>query len=152
MADFDKVTLEKLDVDNYATWSVKMRYLLVAKGLWTPVTDSDQEGGARSDEKALALIGLYVKDHHLALLSKCKTAKEAWEELESVYKAKSNARRLQLKRELNALKKEVGEPVSKYVARATNIRDQLVSAGPPSGTTRWCSAFWQVYLVSLTLW
>src|SRR3954471_1115789 len=82
MSEFEKITLEKLDVDNYATWSVKMRFLLVARELWDPVV-----GGAdvdtRSDQKALALIGLYVRDHHLALLSKCKTAKEAWEALES---------------------------------------------------------------------
>ena len=39
------------------------------------------------------------------------------------------ARRLQLKRTLNSLRKEPNEELSKYVARAKDIRDQLAAAG-----------------------
>jgi galactitol-specific phosphotransferase system IIB component len=128
MAGVDKISIEQLDVDNYGTWSVRMRYLLLHKGLWTSVTeDEPRDDGA--DQKALALIGLSVKDHHLSTLAECKTSKEAWDALAGVYKAKSNAKRLQLKRELNALKKDPAEPLTKYVGRAKDIRDQLRAAG-----------------------
>jgi gag-polypeptide of LTR copia-type/Domain of unknown function (DUF4219) len=126
MADFDKVAVEKLDVNNFATWSVKMRALLVHKGLWTPVSTGG--GGANSD-KALALLTLYVADHHLSSVAACETAKDAWDALESTYKAKSKARRLQLKQELNFIKLGRDEPITKYVARAKNIRDELLAAG-----------------------
>jgi len=129
MAD-DKVYIDKLDVDNYATWSVRMRWLLTHKGLWdivekATVEDADKE----NDQKALALIGLGVKDCHLSTLAPCTTAKQAWEALKAVYQAKSTARRVQLKRELSTLKKEPSEPLTKYVARAKDIRDQLIAAG-----------------------
>ena len=128
MSDIDKVSIDKLDVDNYATWSQRMKWLLIQKGQWGPVTQEVVTDEA-ADQKALALIGLSVKDHHLSTLAGCNTAKQAWEALEAVYKAKSNARKLQLKRELNSLKKDSAEPLTKYVARAKSIRDQLTAAG-----------------------
>ena len=81
------------------------------------------------DQKALALIGLSVMDHHLPSLGQRETAKAAWDALESVYKAKSMARRVALKREMNSLKKAAEEPMTKYVARAKELQDQLAAAG-----------------------
>jgi len=49
--------------------------------------------------------------------------------LEGTYKAKSKARRLQLKQELNSIKLGHDEPVTKYVARAKAIRNELLAAG-----------------------
>jgi hypothetical protein len=44
----DKPVVERLDVDNYATWSIRMRALLISKGLWTAVTeDSGAATGIR---------------------------------------------------------------------------------------------------------
>lgn len=104
-----------------------MRFLLTIKGLWTAIVD--EAADAESDTKALALIGLYVKEHHLPTLERCKTAREAWQQLESVYQAKSNARKLQLRKELTQLKKGGDEPLTKYVARAKDIQAQLLAAG-----------------------
>jgi transposase InsO family protein len=131
MSDIDKFGVAKLDVDNYATWSIKMQFLLINKGLWAPISGNRDEFDDADDDKARALIGLLVMDHHLGVVAKAKTAKQAWDAFASIYKAKSNARRLQLKRELTALRKEDGEPLTKYVARATDIRDQLAAAGHP---------------------
>ena len=49
--------------------------------------------------------------------------------LEGTYKAKSKAHRLQLNQELNSIKLGHDEPVTKYVARAKAIRDELLAAG-----------------------
>ena len=68
-------------------------------------------------------------DHHLPSLGQRETAKAAWDALEAVYKAKSMARRVALKREMNSLKKAADEPMTKYVARAKELRDQLAAAG-----------------------
>ena len=119
----DYVSIEALDVDNYSIWSIRMKMLLVNKDLWAAVTT-----GGIQDPKALALICLNVKDHHLTMLAACATSKEAWDGLQAVYKAKSNARRLHLRRELNSLKKESGEPLSKYIGRARTIMADLASA------------------------
>ncbi|GAB4815357.1 hypothetical protein N2152v2_002403 [Parachlorella kessleri] len=112
-------TVELLDVDNYATWRSKMKFLLITKGLWAAVVgdciDRDK------DAKALALIGLHVRDLHLPVLERCTTAKGAWEQLEAVYQAKSNARKRQLRKELSQLRMGAAEPLAKYVARAKEI-------------------------------
>lgn len=148
----DNIQIEPLDVDNYGTWSVRMRMLLTHKGLWPAVAGTATSSGATTssatsgddkattkattttdksnvDEKALTLIGLNVKDHHLPTLQDCKSAKEAWEALESIYKAKSNARKLQLRSQLNHLRKDPAEPLTKYFARAKGLWQDLAAAG-----------------------
>ena len=125
--EIEKPVVERLDVDNYATWRTRMKFLLISKGLWSAVTDDD--ANVDNDQKALALIGLYVKEHHLPLMERCDTAKQAWQQLEAVYQAKSNARKLQLRKELSQLKMGPGEPLTKYVGRARDIQDQLRAAG-----------------------
>ena len=124
----DTYTLDKLDVDNYATWSSRIRWLLVSKGLWDAV-EQGPEPDRVADQKALACIGLAVKDHHLPTLATCNSARAAWTALETTYKAKSVAQRLQLKRQLNTFKKGPGEPVVLYIARAKALRDQMAAAG-----------------------
>ena len=122
------VDIDKLATDNYAVWSVKMQAYLVIKDLWSSISGKgDVKPGA--DEKALAQPALHVKDFHLATLSEAESAKDAWVTLEAVYQAKSTARRLQLKRELNNLRKEPSEGLTKYVSRATALRDQLTASG-----------------------
>ena len=121
-------SIERLDVDNYRTWSKKMKAVLVTKELWTPVTE-DEPTDKKADQKALALITLSVSDHNLSTLDEAETAKAAWETLKKVYEARSNARKLQLKRELNALKKDAAETVTAYVTRAKDLRIQLASTG-----------------------
>ena len=116
------IDIEKLDTNNYAVWSIKMKAFLIIKELWSAVTREDTLRPG-TDEKALAQPALHVKDHHLPSLAKASTAAEAWQKLESVYQAKSTARRLLLKRELNSLSKEPSEPLTNYVSRATDMRD-----------------------------
>eukprot|EP00961_Rhodomonas_salina_P204131 2754699-Rhodomonas_salina.1 len=127
MSEVEKPVVERLDVDNYATWKTRMKFLLISKGLWSAVQGTDTS--TSNDQKALAQIGLYVKEHHLAQLERCDTAKKAWEHFESVYQAKSSARKLQLRKELSQLKMGQGEPLTKYVGRAQDIQDQLRAAG-----------------------
>ena len=126
--DLGSLSIERLDVDNYATWETRMKFLLITKGLWTAI-EPKNEVDPDMDQKALALIGLCVKEHHLTTLKRCRTALEAWQQLEAVYRAKSNARKLQLKKELTQLKMQPGEPLTKFTARAVDIQDQLRAAG-----------------------
>ncbi|GAB4823788.1 hypothetical protein N2152v2_010834 [Parachlorella kessleri] len=120
-------TVELLDVDNYATWRSKMKFLLITKGMWAAVVGDSIDRD--KDAKALALIGLHVRDLHLPVLERCTTAKGAWEQLETLYQAKSNARKRQLRKELSQLRMGAAEPLAKYVARAKEIQNQLRAAG-----------------------
>lgn len=129
MSDLDRFAVDKLDVDNYATWAMQMKFYLITKKLWKAISGATADERNEADAMALAYIGLSVRAHHLPVIARSETAKEAWETLEKLYKDKSNAKRLQLKRELTQLQMAAGESVIKYVARAENIRDQLQAAG-----------------------
>ena len=113
MADGLKIHIDPLGVDNYKVWSQKIKFLLISKDLWEGIEDpSKHEAQSR---KALSIIGLNVENHHLGEIEACKTAKEAWELLETTYKSKTNARKMQLRLEMQSLKMRSGEPVSMYV-------------------------------------
>lgn len=127
MATEDKFTVERLDVDNYSTWSIRMRALLITKGLWGAVTGDSIDPD--KDQKALAQIILHVKDHHLMTVGSSATSKIAWETLKNTYEAKINARKVLLRRELTALKLGATEALTVYAARAKDIQAQLRAAG-----------------------
>ena len=103
MTSFEQPRIEPLGVDNYSTWKVRMRLILQSKGLWGAVKGNETEGetevDAKQSQQALALIGLAVQDVHLSTVGQCDTAKKLWELLESTFQAKSNARRLQLRKD-----------------------------------------------------
>ncbi len=125
----ERGVVEPLDIDNYGVWKTRMEAYLVSKGLAGPLTtDPPEDAAARAawdevDGKAKALIIMSVKDHHLATLVQSESTKQAWQALESMFQAKTNARRLQLRREMNDLRKEGGEPLTKYINRA--LTDQV---------------------------
>lgn len=126
-AEVTAPVVERLDVDNYATWSIRMKALLISKGLWAAVVTEPPD--AAQDQKALAQIILHVKDHHLMTVGSCPTAKNAWETLKTIYEAKTNARKLLLRRELTTLKMGATEPLTKYAARTKDLQTQLRTAG-----------------------
>ena len=41
-----KYTVEHLDVDNYAIWSIRMQAYLMVKGLWDSVTGASSDAAA----------------------------------------------------------------------------------------------------------
>jgi hypothetical protein len=129
MTDETRFTVELLDQDNYGSWSMRMEFLLESRGLGGCIDGTAAVQGSEKDRKARALIGLYVKEHHLATVSECKTAKEAWEALAQLFKARTNARMLQLRKELGELKMAPTETLAKYFARAKTLYKDLNGAG-----------------------
>jgi gag-polypeptide of LTR copia-type/Domain of unknown function (DUF4219)/Zinc knuckle len=119
-----------LDGTNYATWSVRMKFLLVRKGLWS-VVEADPTGAKEKelDPKAKAEIALYVGDQDLVTVDDAASAKAAWDALASIYKARTMARRLFLKREMSMLKMQPTEGVVAFVARAKGMWAELLAAG-----------------------
>jgi hypothetical protein len=118
MAEDNKFAgIELLDTHNYGTWSFRMKNLLVSKGLATTLDglpDTATAADRDIDKKALSYIGLCVKEHHIATIRACTTAKAAWDALSAVHQSKTVSRRLQLRRELNSIKKTTAEPLSVF--------------------------------------
>jgi gag-polypeptide of LTR copia-type/Zinc knuckle len=127
MSESSVFRFDALDDRNAPMWFHKMESALTYKKLWSAVKSTPKEGD--SDSMALALIKLNIRDHHLGLLSTVKTAKEAWETLESTFKTKTKARRLELVRELHALRKDGNESLAAYFGRVRLLRDNITQAG-----------------------
>jgi hypothetical protein len=129
MADETRNAVELLDQDNYGAWCMRMEFLLESKGLGGCIDGTASVQGSEKDRKARALIGLHVKEHHLATVNECKTAKDAWTALAQLFKARTNARKLQLRKELSDLKMAPTETLAKYFARAKALHKDLNLAG-----------------------
>jgi hypothetical protein len=81
-----------------------MEMLLVHKKLWKGVTKPEVD--ADRSVEAKALIGLNVTEQYLGRVVAARNAKQAWDELEKVFRGKTTTRKLQLKRELMTLKQK----------------------------------------------
>jgi len=125
----DKITIAKLDVDNYATWSIKMDCYLASKGLSHELATTGDAATTADNRRAKAYIMLFVKDHLLPTLHPCVTAKDAWDTLKALYQTTSTASQVMLTKQLTSLKKDPSEPISVYVSRARALQQQLCTAG-----------------------
>jgi hypothetical protein len=140
----DKIQIEKLrGSDNYASWKVLMELLLTEKGLEmakvAEETRSQEELDARpakdklkeaSDQKkALAAIGLRVQPEFLGVVMDAKgSARSAWQEFERMSQSVKNGRKLMLRQKLASLKMEPGKKAAKYIARAKDLKRDLIQA------------------------
>ena len=126
----DSVQVEPLDVDNYASWMPQMKYYLIGKDLWDIVENrGNSDDDKKKDKKAIAAIGLRVKKHHLNTMEKAGSAKGLWETFQATYRAKSNANKIVLRKQLNTLNRLPSEPITKYVDRAKTIWSDLTATG-----------------------
>ena len=126
------VAIEPLGESNYAVWNVRIKCLLIQKGLWACTEmlppDGDEEAKTK-DAKAKATILLNVRDQHLASLASHDTAASMWAQLASIYKAKSLARRLQLRKELTNLRMDPSESATAYLDRGRALSTELCASG-----------------------
>ncbi|XP_067648181.1 aldo-keto reductase family 1 member B1-like isoform X2 [Eurosta solidaginis] len=94
--------IDKLCGDNFYSWSVQMKGLLITQDLWDVVelscsaeaTVAEKEQWHKLDRKALATITLCVRSSELIYIRNCKIAKEAWQNLEKTYKDKGPGRKM----------------------------------------------------------
>lgn len=138
----DKFAVEPLDEHNFPSWSIRIQALLVNKGLGhallAPPGVAAADGvppavSAADSEKALAIILLSVKDHHLQAIQACGHAHAAWQMLQATYRGASEARVLQLRRQLTGLKKDAAESLTRYFGRAEELTADLAAAGQTIG-------------------
>ena len=130
-------SIEKLDDNNYAVWSIKMPMALIAKGLGAAIDPPPAADGKSApppidpaiDKQARALIGLSVTNPYLSTVARAPTAKDALASLEAIFRAKTTARQLELRRRYATLKMCSGESATKYIARARDLLDEMRGAG-----------------------
>ena len=131
----NKHTVPVLTADNYTIWKTKLKMYLTLKGLWSAVetsaalltTDDLQSASAR----ALAIIGLSVSDHHLAIIAACESAHEAWKTLSNIFEPLIAGRAIRLQRELSNLQMLDTESIEVYIGRSRQLFADLSMAQVP---------------------
>ena len=88
--------IEKFNGENQHIWKLKIKFILVEKGLWKivsrrvlkpfglGVTPEDVEKWEDLDERALSSICLHMKDSQLFNVSKAESFAETWQSLDTV--------------------------------------------------------------------
>jgi hypothetical protein len=128
------LNIESLKESNYYGWKTNMKATLKLKDLWGPVEQTDawwaMDESVRSliDDKARSLMLLCITPTLRTLISGSSTAKHAWDTLERVFHARSAGRKFGLRTQLHELKRGKSEGVLVYVARAEQIRTELLEA------------------------
>ena len=124
--------IEKLDDNNYATWSVQMRSVLIHNEVCSVVSGkivkTEGEGAAifeAKDEKALASIMLCVKPAQINSIKKCSTSKQAWDVLKAIHQPKGPARKVYLFRQLLHHKMAEGTSVQDHLHEFCRIVEDL---------------------------
>lgn len=127
--------IEKLNSDNYSTWSIQVKSLLITMDLWDvvignpPTEESKLNIWKVNDQKALATINLSVKPSELIHVKDCKSTKSAWETLSALYKANTACRKVNLFKSLVRFKVRPGEKATTQIGEFRAIIDDLKSIG-----------------------
>ncbi len=83
-----RVHLEKLESDNWSTWSRQFRGLLKSKNLHSVIDGTvKQELDSEKDEQVMGLIELHLGKYLAPMADNCTTAQELWDKLEATFKA-----------------------------------------------------------------
>ena len=134
-----RASMDPLDGNNYPTWKVQMRMVLMKLGVWrivegTEVPPGDDEIVAlrkyndRKD-KALATIVLAVKTNLLYLIGDPQDPVEVWDKLSNQFQKKTWANKLALRRKLHGLRLRDQEPVQEHIKAMVEVFDELAVIG-----------------------
>ena len=128
--------MEKLDRNNYASWSYKMHQYLLGHQYWSNVegannaapdtTHMDFSAQEQVASRVMYCFGSNIDDQLLNYIRDAKMPKDAQTNLKKVFVASTTARKLQLQQELNNVRQK-DLSVGDYTTRIKEIYDSLAS-------------------------
>ncbi|KAL5751221.1 hypothetical protein ACOSP7_025824 [Xanthoceras sorbifolium] len=129
-----KFKIEKFDGSNFSLWKMKMRAILVKDNCLAVIGDrpkeiTDDSKWDEMDGNAVANLHLALADGVLSSIVEKKTAKEIWETLTKLYKAKSLHNKIFLKRRLYTLRMAKSSTMTNHINTLNTIFSQLTVLG-----------------------
>ncbi|KAK9083599.1 hypothetical protein Scep_030070 [Stephania cephalantha] len=129
----------KLSGDNYSYWKIQVKSAVRGLGLklllekapppsTSDLTELDREIWVRTDHLLMVWFVTNISDSVIGNVADCKSSFEIWSVLESLFAQASMARALQLKQQLNTLKK-VSIKISEFVLKIKSVGSELKSIG-----------------------
>ena len=131
--------IEMLDGENWHIWILKIKFIVVDKGLWKivsrrmhkpfglEVTSKDVEKWEDLYEKALSCICLHMKDSQLLNVSEDESFVEDWESSETLYQHKHAPNLLFLLQQFFAIKMTEGDSIIVNINKVWELAKTLAS-------------------------
>lgn len=132
----------------YEYWSIRMKTLLIGKGLWNIVVTSytepvdwsilneaarkAKEEDQKKNSLALSHIQSALAENLFPRIASCRTALEAWKALKDAYQGNTQVKQVRLqtfKREFENLRMKENEAIGDYCVRVKAIVDQIETLG-----------------------
>lgn len=130
-----KLTISKLNNNNYFTWKFKMQMILTKEKVWKTIIESRPTQATElaawntSDETARALIVLAVEDNQLSLIMDKLTARGTWDALKEFHQKSTVVSKMTLMRNLFDLKMTDSTPIENHIEEVSNYLQKLNGLG-----------------------
>ena len=143
---FNQIVSEKLDANNFPTWRFRMTNFLQGKGYWDYIDGDHEEAPFCPEEHATAeqkkalkdwnqgkskvmyWLSMSVTDTMIGYLESATSPAIAWRSLERLNEDHTRVRKLQLKTELNTVKRG-NMSITDYASKIKGITNSLGSIG-----------------------
>lgn len=133
MAMEGKYVIAKLNNSNYFNWRYKIQMLLIDKGVWNAVNDSEPDpvtvAWTENDRKAHSTIALCVEDDQIQHIRNCQTARSAWNKLKDFHEKDTPNNRVSILRQLMTQRLEEGGDVELHLAKMNELFQKLLALG-----------------------
>lgn len=130
-----KLTISKLNNNNYFTWKFRMQMILTKEKVWKTITESrptlqtELAAWNTSDETARALIVLAVEDNQLSLIMDKLTARGTWDALKEFHQKSTVVSKMTLMRNLFDLKMTDSTSIENHIEEVSNYLQRLNGLG-----------------------